>query len=125
MSIDFKSTKGIFQQIADNLCQQILEGKLPPGERVPSVRDLAVEYEVNRNTLLRTYSILESAGIIVNKRGIGFFVADNAVELIRTTQKNEFFSNDLPEFMRKVELLQLTETDLSELLILIKNNSKI
>ncbi len=125
MSIDFKSTKGIFQQIADNLCQQILEGKLPLGERVPSVRDLAVEYEVNRNTLLRTYSILESAGIIVNKRGIGFFVADNAAELIRTTQKNEFFSNDLPEFMRKVELLQLTETDLSELLILIKNNSKI
>ncbi len=125
MSIDFKSTKGIFQQIADNLCQQILEGKLLPDERVSSVRDLAVEYEVNRNTLLRTYSILESAGIIVNKRGIGFFVADNAAELIRTTQKNEFFSNDLPEFMRKVELLQLTETDLSELLILIKNNSKI
>ena len=39
MSIDFKSTKGIFQQIADNLCHQILEGKLSPGERVPSVRD--------------------------------------------------------------------------------------
>jgi len=125
MSIDFKSTKGIFQQIADNLCQQILEGKLPPGERVPSVRDLAVEYEVNRNTLLRTYSILESAGIIANKRGIGFFVADNAVELIRTAGKNEFFSNDLPDFMQKVALLQLTETDLSELLTLIKSNSKI
>ena len=66
MSIDFKSTKGIFQQIAENLCHQILEGTLPPGERVPSVRDLAVEFEVNRNTLLRTYSILENAGIIVN-----------------------------------------------------------
>jgi len=48
MSMDFKSTKGIFQQIADNLCHQILEGKLPPGERVPSVRDLAADFEVNR-----------------------------------------------------------------------------
>ena len=85
MSIDFKSTKGIFQQIAENLCHQILDGILPPGERVPSVRDLAVEFEVNRNTLLRTYSILEVAGIIVNKRGMGFFVADNAIELIRGT----------------------------------------
>lgn len=124
MSIDFKVTKGIFQQIADNISHQILEGKLPAGERVPSVRDLAVEFEVNRNTLLRTYSILEEAGIIVNKRGIGFFVAENAVEIIRENEKKEFFTNDLPDFLRKVQILKLSETDLSELLKTIKSNSK-
>lgn len=124
MSIDFKSTKGIFQQIADNLCNQILEGKLPPGERVPSVRDLAGEYEVNRNTLLRTYAILEDAGVITNKRGIGFFVSENAIELIRENEKKEFFNTYLPDFMQKVQLLKLTEADMSELLILLKNNSK-
>lgn len=125
MSIDFKSTKGIFQQIADNLCYQILEGKLLAGERVPSVRDLAMDFEVNRNTLLRTYSILENAGVIVNKRGIGFFVSENAVEIIRENEKKEFFSNDLPYFMQKVQLLKLTETDLSDLLTFLKNNSKL
>ncbi|MDD3080274.1 MAG: GntR family transcriptional regulator [Paludibacter sp.] len=124
MSIDFKSTKGIFQQIADNLCHQMLEGKLPVGERIPSVRDLAVEYEVNRNTLLRTYSILEDAGIIVNKRGIGFFVAENAIELIRENEKKEFFNNELPDFQQKVQLLKLTKDDLTELLEIINNNSK-
>lgn len=123
MSIDFKATKGIFQQIADNISHQILEGKLPAGERVPSVRDLAVEFEVNRNTLLRTYSILEESGIIVNKRGIGFFVADNAIKIIRENEKKEFFTNDLPEFLKKVSMLKLTETDLSELLSLIKTNT--
>lgn len=123
MSIDFKSTKGIFQQIADNLCHQILEGKLRPGDRVPSVRDLAVEFEVNRNTLLRTYAILQDAGIFENKRGIGFFVAENALELIQSNEKKEFFTNDLPDFLRKVQLLGLTETDLSELLQLLKSNS--
>jgi len=122
MSIDFKSTKGIFQQIAENLCHQILDGILPPGERVPSVRDLAVEFEVNRNTLLRTYSILEVAGIIVNKRGIGFFVADNAVELIRGTEKIEFYKNDLPSFIQKVKLLKLNTEDLKDLLKAIKEN---
>lgn len=122
MSIDFKSTKGIFQQIAENLCHQILEGILPPGERVPSVRDLAVEFEVNRNTLLRTYSILEVAGIIVNKRGIGFFVADNAIELIRGTEKIEFYKNDLPSFIQKVKLLKLNAEDLKDLLKAIKEN---
>ena len=122
MSIDFKSTKGIFQQIADNLCHQILEGKLPPGERIPSVRDLAVEFEVNRNTLLRTYSILEDASIIVNKRGIGFFVAENAVELIRATEKTEFYTNELPSFIQKVKLLKLNSEDLKDLLSVIKEN---
>ncbi len=122
MSIDFKSTKGIFQQIAENLCHQILEGILPPGERVPSVRDLAVEFEVNRNTLLRTYSILEVAGIIVNKRGIGFFVAENAIELIRATEKIEFYKNDLPSFIQKVKLLKLNTEDLKDLLKAIKEN---
>ena len=122
MSIDFKSTKGIFQQIAENLCHQILEGILPSGERVPSVRDLALEFEVNRNTLLRTYSILEDAGIIVNKRGIGFFVAENAIELIRATEKTEFYTNELPSFIQKVKLLKLNAEDLKDLLSVIKEN---
>ena len=122
MSIDFKSTKGIFQQIAENLCHQILEGALPPGERVPSVRDLAAKFEVNRNTLLRTYSILENSGIIVNKRGIGFFVAENAIELIRATEKTEFYNSELPTFIQKVKLLKLNTEDLKDLLIVIKEN---
>lgn len=123
MSTDFKSTKGIFQQIADTLSHRILEGTLPAGERVPSVRDLAEEFEVNRNTLLRTYALLNDAGIIENKRGVGFFVADDAVERIRTNEKAEFFKNDLPEFLRKVQLLQLTSEDLSELLLTLEKNT--
>ncbi|GHV29940.1 GntR family transcriptional regulator [Bacteroidia bacterium] len=122
MSIDFKSTKGIFLQIAENICHQILEGKLPPGERVPSVRDLAADFEVNRNTVLRTYALLDESGIFENKRGIGFFVSENAVEMIRSTEKKEFFQNDLPEFIQKVKLLKLNENDLSELITVIKTN---
>ena len=124
MSIDFKSTKGIFQQIAENLCHQILEGILIPGERVPSVRDLAAEFEVNRNTLLRTYSLLEVEGIIINKRGIGFFVSDKALSIIQKTDRETFFKNELPEFIQKVKALKLTEDDLKELITVIKENEK-
>ncbi len=120
--MEFQSTKGIFQQIADTLSHRILEGKLPPGERVPSVRDLAAEFEVNRNTLLRTYSILEDAGIIVNKRGIGFFVADNAIELIMENEKKAFFANDLPEFTQKVKVLKISSSELQELIQILSNN---
>ena len=120
--MEFQLTKGIFQQIADTLSHRILEGKLPPGERVPSVRDLAAEFEVNRNTLLRTYSILEDAGIIVNKRGIGFFVADNAIELIMVNEKKAFFANDLPDFMQKVKVLKISSSELQELIQILSNN---
>jgi DNA-binding transcriptional regulator YhcF (GntR family) len=119
---DFKSTKGIFLQMAENICHQILAGKLQPGERVPSVRDLAADFEVNRNTVLRTYALLDESGVFENKRGIGFFVSEHAVEMIRSTEKKEFFQNDLPEFIQKVKLLKLTGNDLSELITVIKNN---
>ncbi len=120
--MDFKSSKGIFLQIADNLCHQILEGQLNPGDRIPSVRDLAAEFEVNRNTVMRTYTNLQEAGIFDNKRGIGFFISDNAPQLIHDSEKANFFSHELPEFLLKIKLLKLNSTDLNELFTEIKNN---
>lgn len=120
--MEFQSSKGIFLQIADNLCHQVLEGQLKPGDRVPSVRDLAVEYEVNRNTVMRTYSILEEAGIFDNKRGIGFFISEKAVELVLMNEKNNFFTNELPTFIHKVKILHLNSKDLNELITEIKQN---
>jgi DNA-binding transcriptional regulator YhcF (GntR family) len=122
--MDFKSSKGIFLQIAENLCNQILEGELKPGDRVPSVRDLATEFEVNRNTVMRTYTNLQEAGIFDNKRGIGFFIAENALKLISSREKGIFQTHDLPDFIVKIKLLKLTSYDLSDLLDAIKINDQ-
>ncbi len=120
--MEFQSTKGIFLQIADNLCNQILEEKLKAGERVPSIRDLAAEFEVNRNTVMRTYSYLQDSGIFENKRGIGFFISQNALELVRSNEKNNFFNRELPDFIQKVKLLKLTSNDLIDLVSELKIN---
>ena len=120
--MDFKSTKGIYLQIVDNLCRQILEGQLKSGDRVASVRDLAAEFEVNHNTVMRAYTNLQEAGIFDNKRGIGFFVSEKALELIKENEKTNFFNHDLPDFLLKVKLLELNSADLNELLSVIKNN---
>lgn len=122
--MDFKSTKGIFLQIAENLSHQILEGLLKPGDRVPSVRDLAAEFEVNRNTVLRTYALMDSEGLFDNKRGVGFFVSDKALEIIRASEKEEFFKNELPAFIQKIKMLQLTSKDLVDLINQLKNNEQ-
>ena len=120
--MEFKATKGIFLQIADNLCNRILEGKLLPGDRVPSVRDLGTELEVNRNTVMRTYSHLNNLGILDNKRGVGFFISENATKLIREKEKKEFFQNEVPAIIEKVKLLKLNSHDLNQLITQIKNN---
>lgn len=120
--MDFKSTKGIYLQIVDNLCRQILEGQLQAGDRVASVRDLAAEFEVNHNTVMRAYTNLQESGIFDNKRGIGFFVSEKALDLIKANEKANFFNQDLPDFLLKVKLLQLNSTDLNDLLSVIKNN---
>jgi len=122
MSMDFKLTKGIFLQIAENICHQILEGVLKAGDRVPSVRDLAAEFEVNRNTVLRTYALLDESGIFENRRGVGFFVSTKAVKIIRDSERKEFFTNDLPEFIQKLKWLKLTQADVPELMSTLKNN---
>jgi DNA-binding transcriptional regulator YhcF (GntR family) len=99
-----------------------LEGQLQAGDRVASVRDLAAEFEVNHNTVMRAYTNLQETGIFDNKRGIGFFVSEKALETIRSNEKANFFKQDLPDFLSKVKLLQLNSTDLTELFSVIKNN---
>ena len=94
------------------------------GGAYPTTNKLAAEFEVNRNTVLRTYAILNESGIFDNKRGVGFFVSDNATELIRETEKTAFFNHDLPEFIQKVKMLKLDENDLKDLITAIKENEK-
>ena len=120
--MEFKSTKGIYLQIADRLCNQILDGQLRPDDRVPSVRDLASELEVNRNTIMRTFSYLQEEDIFYNKRGVGFFVSENAHERIKKREKKEFFENEMPYLLEKIRLLKLNSDELQDIISEIKNN---
>ncbi|GHB52319.1 GntR family transcriptional regulator [Mongoliitalea lutea] len=120
--MEFSEHKNIFLQIGDWVYEQILDGRLQPGDKLPSVRELAVELEVNRNTAMRTYQVLEKQGVLENKRGIGFYVSDTAPKVILNRQKKEFFAEELPLLIQKVKLLKLTSEDLQELILTIQQN---
>ena len=110
--MEFKNTKGIFLQIADSISERVMEGKYPPGEKIPSVRDLAAEMGVNPNTVMRTYSELQSRGIIDNKRGVGYYVSSEAVEIIRKWKRKEFFEMELPLIVKQTRILDITLEEL-------------
>lgn len=110
--MEFINTKSIFLQIADSISEKIMEGKYPPGEKIPSVRDLAAEMGVNPNTIMRSYSELESRGIIENKRGVGYYITSEANIIIHQWKRKEFFNIDLPLIVRQAKILNITFEEL-------------
>jgi DNA-binding transcriptional regulator YhcF (GntR family) len=105
--MEFKESQAIYLQIADHMCEQILLDKWKTEDRVPSVRELAVQLEVNPNTVMRTCEYLQQYEIIYNKRGIGYFVASNAGKKIKQLKKERFLTNELPQFFRNIYLLDI------------------
>jgi DNA-binding transcriptional regulator YhcF (GntR family) len=93
----------------------ILSGKWPDGERIPSIREMAVQMEVNPNTMTRTYGLLQEQGVIFNKRGIGYFAADDALNMTTKVKKQEFIQEELPEVFRKMESLSIDQEELTSL----------
>jgi DNA-binding transcriptional regulator YhcF (GntR family) len=106
--MEFKDKQSIYLQIADYICEQIVLQKWPPGDRIPSVRDLAVTLEVNPNTVMRAYEFLQGQNIIFNKRGIGYFAADDAIDQIKAYRKDRFLETELPQFFRTLYLLNIS-----------------
>jgi DNA-binding transcriptional regulator YhcF (GntR family) len=102
--MEFKETQAIYLQIGDYVCEQILLNRWKEGERLLSVRELGGALEVNPNTVMRTYDFLQGKEIIFNKRGVGFFVAENARTKIISYRKKIFLEQDLPWIFKNMTL---------------------
>jgi len=122
MSALFTDSQAIYLQIAEYIGDKILMGEWKPEERIPSVRDLAVIMEVNPNTVMRTFENLQSAEVIFNKRGLGYFVSPDATEKIRMERRKKFMEIVLPNFFRQLSLLNIS---IEEIEILYNNYTNI
>jgi DNA-binding transcriptional regulator YhcF (GntR family) len=103
--MEFKETQAIYLQIGDYVCEQILLGRWKEGDRLLSVRELGVALEVNPNTVMRTYDFLQGKEIVFNKRGVGFFVEENAKKKIINYRKKVFLEQELPLVFKNMTLL--------------------
>ena len=111
----FRPPTSIYQQIADLVCERLLLRVWTEDSRIPSVRDLAVELQVNPNTVMRSYTWLQEQGIIVNQRGVGYFAAPGAREKARQIKRDEFLRDELPRLFRNLELLEISWDDVGKL----------
>ena len=106
--MNFKEKEAIYLQIADRISEHIMLGKWKPDEKIPSVREMAGELQVNPNTVMRTYEHLQNQEIIFNKRGMGHYVAIDAIKKIKSIRKERFLQQELPDFFRSLYLLDIS-----------------
>ncbi len=111
----FTNDKAIFLQIADHFFDSILAGKWPEGERIPSVREMALAMEVNPNTIMRTYAYLQESDVVFNRRGLGYYVSPSAKERIKGIKRNILINNELPRLFEAMKLLDMDFEELKSL----------
>lgn len=104
--MQFQDNIPIYIQIEKYLYRQIALGQLKPGEKVPSVRQLAVELTVNVNTVQRALNQMNNEGILYVKRGLGSFVTKDT-NLI-SQKRQELVKDELNEFLKSTTQLGLT-----------------
>jgi GntR family transcriptional regulator len=113
--MQFREQQAIYLQIADYVRDKILSKQWAPGDRVPSVRDLGMDLQVNPNTVVRSYDILEQEQTIFNRRGLGYFVAENAEENIRSVRREQFRKETLPQLIQTMRLLHIPLQEIVDL----------
>ena len=121
IDMEFHKNKPIYLQIVDVLASKIITKAWTKGMKIPTVKELAKELDVNHNTLMRSIELLQMEKILFAKRGVGLFLTDesydNALELMRRS----FYEEQVPEFFSTMHTLKIT---LGELIDLYKTNKR-
>ncbi|MCM1491290.1 MAG: GntR family transcriptional regulator [Muribaculum sp.] len=114
--MEFNDNKPIYRQIIDFAYSQIMTDVWQAEQRIPSVRELSVQLQVNSRTVLKAMEHLQNLGIVIVKRGMGFSLSAGAKDMVTEERKKEFFATTLPDFISEMQLLGIRGDDISEFL---------
>ena len=114
--MEFQNNNPIFFQIADWICDKVLRGELQIGQQLPSVRDLAVQLEVNPNTGQRSFELLISQDIVVTQRGKGNYLTADAFSRIEDFRRQRLLDEALPKLADEMMLLGVKPAEVADAL---------
>lgn len=114
--LNFKSGVPVYLQIVQQVKAAAAGGVLRPGEALPSVRTLAEDLRINRNTAARAYAELESEGVIETRPGSGCFLKANGASPLRRAVRSDRLAAELDAVIVQAHHLQIGDDALKELL---------
>ena len=102
----------IYRQLKDRVIAMMLDGLLKPGEALPSVRQVAADYQLNPITVSRAYQELADEGLVEKRRGLGMFVTEEASRQLRSSERERFLRDEWPAVAERIQRLGLSLQDL-------------
>jgi len=114
--VNFKSGVPVYLQIVQQVKAAAASGTLRTGDALPSVRALAEELRINRNTAARAYTELEAEGVIETRQGAGCFLKANGTSPLRKAVRSERLAEELDAVIIQAHHLRITDAELTELL---------
>ncbi len=101
-----------FSRVNSTITQQILQGVWKEGEALPSVRSISADMKINHLTVMKGYQLLVDEGLVEKKRGQGMFVAQGAIQQLRSAEKARFLEQQIPQIADTLQRLDMSVDEL-------------
>ena len=107
MTIGWNDNTPIYRQLKDRVIGMMLDGALKAGDALPSVRQIAAEYQLNPITVSKAYQELVDDNLVEKRRGIGMYVTEGASEKLLASERERFVRDEWPAMVERIRLLGL------------------
>ena len=114
MTLRSQHEKPVYVRLRETIADAILSGRYSDGDALPSVRALAADEAANPLTVAKAYQGLQSDGLVVVKRGVGLFVAPGARARLRSSERNQFMTEEWPAVRDRMKRLGIDPAELIE-----------
>jgi GntR family transcriptional regulator len=111
-AIQWSDGAPIYRQLKDRVIAMMLDGLLKPGDALPSVRQVAAEYQLNPITVSRAYQELADEALVEKRRGLGMYVTEEAAKKLLASERERFLQEEWPLVMERIQRLGLSMQEL-------------
>ena len=111
-AVEWSDGAPIYRQLKERVVAMMLDGVLKPGESLPSVRQVAAEYQLNPITVSRAYQELADEQLVEKRRGLGMFVTEGATTRLMNSERERFLREDWPLVLERIQRLGLEPSEL-------------
>ena len=106
-AIQWSDGAPIYRQLKERVVAMMLDGLLKPGDPLPSVRQVAAEYQLNPITVSRAYQELADEALVEKRRGLGMYVTEEAARKLLVSERDRFLTEEWPQVMERIARLGL------------------
>ena len=107
MSITWNDNAPIYRQLRDRVVAMILDGVLKPGDALPSVRQVAADFQLNPITVSKGYQELVDESLVEKRRGLGMYVTDGARAALLKSERERFLREEWPPLYARIQRMNL------------------